>query len=135
MKLFRNADNYRDLGLLIIRIGLGIMFIYHGFPKLMGGPDKWERLGIATGSLGIHFLPVLWGFFSATTETIGGLLIILGFVFRPVCILMVINLIVAALFTFQQSGNFGDATHAIEDAITFAGLFFIGPGIFSIEKR
>jgi putative oxidoreductase len=47
---------------------------------------------------------------------------------------MVVNLIVAAFFTYSQSGNFGDATHAIEDAITFAGLFFIGPGLYSIDK-
>jgi putative oxidoreductase len=78
---------------------------------------------------------VFWGLLSAITETIGGLLIILGLAFRPVCILMVINLIVAALFTFNLNGNFGDAAHAIEDAIMFAGLFFIGPGIFSIDKR
>jgi putative oxidoreductase len=47
---------------------------------------------------------------------------------------MVINLIIAALFTYHLSGNFGDATHAIEDAITFAGLFFLGPGSFSVDK-
>ncbi|MDB5145333.1 MAG: DoxX family protein [Mucilaginibacter sp.] len=135
MKLFDNLGKYKNHGLLIIRVGLGIMFIYHGFPKLFGGPVKWDHLGAAMGYLGIHFLPVTWGFLSAATETIGGLLILLGLCFRPVCILLVINLIVAAVFTFALSGNFGDATHAIEDAIMFAGLLFIGPGQYSVDKN
>jgi len=121
--------------LLIIRAGLGVMFIYHGFPKLSGGPEKWLHLGAAMGYLGIHFLPVLWGLLSAITETIGGILVILGLVFRPVCLLLVINLLVAAVFTFGVSGSFGDANHAIEDAIMFAGLFFTGPGPYSIDEK
>lgn len=127
-------DRYKNLGLLLIRVGLGILFIYHGVPKLIGGPPKWERLGTAAGYLGIHFLPVIWGFASALTESLGGLLIILGLAFRPACILLVINLIVAAVFTYNVSGNFADSTHAIEDAITFAGLFLTGPGIYIIHR-
>jgi putative oxidoreductase len=135
MAVLSKLGKYQNYGLLILRIGLGIMFIYHGFPKLSGGPGKWERLGMAMGSVGVHFLPVLWGFLSAATETIGGLLMIFGLFFRPVCMLMLVNLIVAGLFTFNQSGSFFDATHAIEDAITFAGLIFIGPGLYSIDKE
>ena len=135
MKLLGSLYKYKDFGLLIIRIGLGIMFIYHGVPKLMGGPGKWDKLGMATGYVGIHFLPTVWGLLSALTEAVGGLLLIVGLAFRPICILMVINLIVAAVFTYRLSGNFGDATHAIEDAIMFTGLLFIGPGAHSIDKK
>jgi putative oxidoreductase len=84
--------------------------------------------------VGIHFLPILWGFVCAITETFGGVLVIVGLAFRPVCLLLVINLIIAALFTYHMSGSFGDATHAIEDAITFAGLFFLGAGSYSVDK-
>jgi putative oxidoreductase len=135
MAVLSKLGKYKNFGLLFLRIGLGIMFIYHGFPKLSGGPAKWERLGAALSSVGIHFLPMLWGFLSAVTETIGGVLMIAGLFFRPVCILMLINLTVAAFFTFGQSGSFSDASHAIEDAITFAGLLFIGPGLYSVDKK
>jgi putative oxidoreductase len=135
MALFSNLGNYKNFGLLIIRLGLGILFIYHGLPKLLGGPHKWEGLGTATGYVGIHFFPMVWGLLSACTETFGGFLLILGLAFRPVCLLLVINLAVAAFFTFGKSGSLGDATHAIEDAITFAGLLFVGPGKYSMDKK
>ena len=134
MALFSNLGNYKNFGLLIIRVGLGVMFIYHGLPKLMGGPSKWEHTGTAINYVGVHFLPMLWGLLAAATETFGGFLVILGLAFRPVCLLLMIELIVAAVFTFDLSG-LSDATHAIEDAITFAGLLFIGPGKYSIDKK
>jgi len=135
MKSLNNLSKYKDQGLLIIRIGLGLLFIFHGYPKLAGGPAGWERLGKAMGFVGIHFLPMLWGFLAAITETIGGVLIIAGLAFRPVCALLVINLIVAAIFTYKVDGSFGDATHALEDAVMFSGLLFVGPGALSIDQK
>ncbi len=36
----------KDLGLLILRIGVGLsMMIFHGFGKLKGGPELWEKIG------------------------------------------------------------------------------------------
>lgn len=135
MALFSNLGNYKNFGLLIIRIGLGVLFIYHGLPKLLGGPHKWEGIGTATNYVGIHFLPMMWGLLAAATETFGGFLVLLGLAFRPVCLLLLIELVVAAIFTYDKSASFLDATHAIEDAVTFAGLLFIGPGKYSVDKK
>ena len=134
MALFSNLGNYKNFGLLIIRVGLGIMFIYHGFPKLQGGVKTWEMIGGATGVVGIHFWPVVWGLLCALTETVGGCLLIIGLAFRPVCLLLLINLIVAALSGYHNGGLM-DAAHPIEDAIMFAGLLFIGPGKYSVDKK
>ena len=138
MALFSNLGNYKNFGLLIIRVGLGIMFIYHGFPKLQGGVKTWEMIGGATGNVGIHFWPVVWGLIAALTEAVGGFLLIIGLAFRPVCLLLLIDLIVAALFHLHQTGPQGGlmaASHAIEDAIVFAGLLFVGPGKYSADKK
>ena len=135
MVIFNNLNKYKNFGLLIIRVGLGVMFIYHGLPKLMGGEKLWENLGSSTKYIGITFLPAVWGFLSALVETLGGLLLIIGFVFRPVCILMLINLIVAAASHFGKRQGMEEAAHAIEDAIVFAGLIFIGPGRYSLDKE
>ncbi|MFD0766526.1 DoxX family protein [Mucilaginibacter lutimaris] len=135
MAYLSSLGKYKDLGLLIIRIGLGAMFIFHGYPKLMGGPNGWAGLGESTKYVGIHFAPVFWGFLAALTETLGGFLILIGLSFRPVCLLLVINLFVAAAMHLGKGDGLQGAAHAIEDAIMFAGLFFIGPGRYSVDKK
>jgi putative oxidoreductase len=134
MALLNKLDNYKNIGLLIIRIGLGIMFIYHGFPKITGGPAQWEQLGGAMNFLGIGFFPAFWGFMAAATEFIGGFLLIIGWQFRVVSILQVLNLVVAAAFHFGQGQGLGDAAHAVEDCIVFAGLIFTGAGLYSLDN-
>ena len=60
MKL-TNRYRFHDLGLLVLRIGLGVMFMVHGFPKLAGGPEAWAGLGGVMGKVGVHFAPAAWG--------------------------------------------------------------------------
>ncbi len=135
MALFSKLGNYKNFGLLIMRVGLGIMFIYHGYPKLLGGIKTWEGLGESTKYVGVHFWPVVWGLLSAVVETFGGFLVIIGLAFRPVCLLLVINLVVAALSVLGKGEHLMDASHAIEDAVVFAGLLFLGPGKYSADKK
>ena len=33
----------KDLGLLLIRITLGGLFMIYGWPKITGGVEKWEK--------------------------------------------------------------------------------------------
>jgi len=135
MAILSNLSNYKNFGLLIIRLGLGLMFISHGFPKLAGGEKMWGMIGSATQNVGIHFLPAMWGFLSAIVETFGGVLLIVGLAFRPVCILLILNLLVAATFHLSKGEGLAGASHAIEDAIVFAGLLFVGPGKYSVDKK
>jgi len=119
----------------VIRVGLGLMFIWHGYPKLIGGEKSWVKIGGAVNYVGIHFLPVMWGLLCGIVETVGGAFLVIGFWFRPVCLLLLINLFVAAASQFGQGGGLDDAAHAIEDAVAFAGLLFLGPGKYSVDKK
>jgi len=134
MAALSKLGNYKNFGLFIIRVGLGIMFIYHGYPKLLGGQKMWGQLGESTKYVGIHFLPIVWGLLCALVETVGGLLLVFGLWFRPVCILLLINLLVAIASQLAQ-GGLQEAAHPIEDAIVFAGLIFLGPGKLSVDKK
>ena len=135
MAIFDSLGKYRNTGLLIMRIGIGIMFIVHGFPKLAGGLAGWAELGGSMKVVGVTFLPVFWGFMAAVAETFGGFLLIVGLFFRPACIALVFTMIIAALVHFGKGDGLGGASHAIELGIVFFSLIFIGPGKYSVDKK
>ena len=128
-------DKHRHIGLLILRIGLGCMFLVHGLPKLFGGPEKWERLGGAMATFGITFLPVFWGFMAAIAESLGGLCFILGLFFRPACALLTITMLVAAASHLNRGESLGEASHPIEAGIVFLSFILIGPGKYSLDEK
>jgi putative oxidoreductase len=135
MALFSQLGNYRNTGLLVMRAGIGAMLIVHGFDKLKAGADEWTHLGNAMGNLHIHLFPVFWGFMCAVTETVGGLFCILGLWFRLVSLLLIFNFIVAALFHLDKGDGLKTASHAIELAFVFFGFFFLGPGLYSVDRK
>ena len=126
-------DRQRDLGLLVLRIGMGAMFMGHGWPKLMGGPTLWEKLGHAVQPFGLDIVPVFWGFMAMFAELFGGLLLATGIAFRPACVLMLTTMIVASTQHLTHGDGFGKASHAIEAAIVFLSLLLIGPGTYRLR--
>ncbi|MEW6074914.1 MAG: DoxX family protein [Candidatus Omnitrophota bacterium] len=125
----------RDIGLLIIRMGVGVMFMYHGFPKITGGYAQWHELGKAMAVFGITFLPAFWGFMSASAEFFGGIFIVLGVFVRPFAVLMAVNMVVASAMHLTKGDGLFVASHAIELAVVFVGLVFLGPGKFKLGKK
>ena len=135
MAIFSNLGKYKNTGLFIMRAVLGIMFIFHGYPKLLGGPDKWTAVGDAMKYTGVSFFPVGWGLLAAATETFGGFLVLIGLAFRPATLLLTITMIVAATMHLKTGDGLNGASHAIEAAAVFLGLTFLGPGKYSVDKR
>lgn len=131
----RDTAPYHHIGILILRIGLGIMMMLHGYPKLFGGPEMWAELGTATQSIGIDFGPVFFGFIASITEFFGGLFLLLGLFFRPSLVLLIVVMIVAASSHFAAGDGFTDISHSIELAIVFISMLFIGPGQYSLDTK
>jgi putative oxidoreductase len=130
-----SLGNYKNFALLFLRVGLGIMFILHGYPKIMGGPEKWEAIGGAVSSMGITFYPVFWGFMAAVSEFVGGILLILGLGMRIASFFIFITMVVASVSDLKSGESILGASHTIELAIVFFGLIFLGPGKYSIDKK
>jgi len=125
-------EQYRDHGLLSLRVGFGGAFIwYHGWPKLSGGPEVWEQVGSAMGSLGLSFAPTFWGFMGAMAETGGAALIVVGLLFRPAALALAFMMFVATL-NHHVTGQ-GTPAHSFKNIWVFAGLVAIGPGRFSLD--
>ena len=125
----------KDVGLLLLRLGIGVMFIYHGWPKLMGGSQTWLGLGQAMGNLGITFAPTFWGFMAAGAEVFGGLALILGAPFRIFCAIAAFDMFVAALFHLRGGQGLQQASHAIELMIVFISLLVMGAGRYSLSAK
>ena len=132
--MFKSLAKHADLGLLIGRLGVGLIFIVFGWQKLSGGQVAWTHLGHAMASLGITFMPNIWGLVAALSEFAGGFLLILGFLFRPAATLIALTMLVAAVSTFREHPHsFTQYSPAIEMFCIMIVFIFVGPGKYSLE--
>lgn len=128
----RRGDRWVDAGLLVVRLGFGLGFLYfHGWSKLTGGPEQWAQVGSAVEHLGIGFGHTTFGFLAAFAEAVGGLLIAVGWLFRPAALLLVGTMFVAWVM-HVVTGN-GTPAHAFKNMWIALGLALIGPGRYSVD--
>ncbi len=127
-----SLNRYRDAGLLILRVGLGLSFMIHGFPKLLGGPALWQSLGQKAG---FDFLPTFFGLAAGLTEFAGGLLLALGLLFRPTLFFLLLVMIGALVGHVRAGAGYALLSHPIEIGIVLLSFFLIGPGRFSADAE
>lgn len=124
---------YREAGLLLVRISIGLLFILYTAPALIGGPKAWAHFGAGAGHFGLHSHLQLWGFFGSLLGCLGGALMIFGLFFR-IGVLLVLVLAIGYAFAVYEGTGFRVALPSIEMCFVLAGLLFIGPGKYSVDK-
>ncbi len=130
-----------DLGLLILRLGFGLsMAIFHGYGKITGGPERWERIGSAMANMGVSFLPTFWGFMAAFSEFFGSIFLVLGILFRPSALLLAFTMFIAMLNHLNMppdsaNAGFSGASHAIELMVVYVALLYLGSGKFTVTSK
>jgi putative oxidoreductase len=133
---WKSLDGWSDAGLLIIRGGIGGLFMcVHGFPRLMGGPDKWKSTGRALSYLEIDFGHTAWGFAAALAMAAGVALMILGLGHRPVALTLFVTMAVASIWKYYPFVGWDAAAHPAALGIVCLGLLFTGPGKYSIDAK
>ncbi len=130
-----NFDRCRDWGLLVLRVGIGLMFVAHGLPLVTGGVQTWNHLGAALPIAGPPFFHTFMGFLAAMSEFGGGLLLVLGFFTRLAAFMMFFTMAVAFSMHLRHGDDFNTFSHAVEAGILFFSLIFIGPGKYSLDAK
>jgi putative oxidoreductase len=115
----------RNLGLLLIRVGTGLVFLMHGIMK-------FQTLDMVNKMFTHLGLPAPVAAIIALIETVGGLMLITGIFTRVAAVVLGIEMLVAI---FLNGGiNAGWQQHELEAllmAVSF-GLVYTGSGKFSI---
>lgn len=123
---------YSDAGLLVFRLGFGLGFLFfHGWGKLVGGPERWAGVGSAMSMFGIDFGHTFFGFLAAFAESVGGILIAAGLLYRPIVALLAFTMFVAMLRHFITGQ--GSPAHAFKNLFVLVGLLPLGPGAYSLD--
>jgi putative oxidoreductase len=118
----------RDLGLLFIRIGLGIVFITHGWMK-------FDNMGMTIDFFNSLHLPAFMAYFVAAVELIAGIGIILGVYTRLLAKLLVIDMFFAiglVTWNLMKMQGFIGTEFEVLLLLVAMGIFMTGAGKYSL---
>jgi putative oxidoreductase len=124
---------YREAGLLLIRVSIGLLLILYTAPTLIAGPKAWAHFGAGAGHFGLHSHFQMWGFIGALLGCVGGVLMIFGLFFR-IGVLLVLVLALGSAIAIYHGTGFRAALPSIEMCLVLTGLLFVGPGKYSVDK-
>ena len=123
-------DSWRPYTLSILRIVAGFTFSLHGFQKVLGLLGGMRDTGAAA-----HVLTLPW--FAGVLELVGGLLILLGLLTRPVAFLLCGEMAVAYFMAHAPRG-FWPTANGGEPAVLYCFIFLYlsaaGPGSWSVDR-
>ena len=134
----RSSSWRTDVALLLMRLMLGAVFVFHGVGKLRaeGGVEAFaanlEKMGIPS--------PLLGAYAATFTELIGGILLIIGIVVELAVVPMVVTMLVAS---FKVHGGAFDAReggmeYPLTLAVMLVALGLMGAGrltLFGMGKH
>jgi uncharacterized membrane protein YphA (DoxX/SURF4 family) len=119
-----NIKKNHDLGMLLLRLAVGVVFIAHGWAKFA---DMASTIGFF-GQLG---MPPVLAYVVAAVELLGGLALVLGLYVDLAALLLSIVMVVALVFvkmvTFK-AGLMGGYEFDLVLLASLLALIFVGPG-------
>ena len=132
-KLMSASDSW---GLLGLRLVTGMIFIAHGLPKFGFMADSGiESTAAWLGGLGVPF-PTLSAILVASSETIGGMMLIVGFMTRIAAATQVFAMLIAVFLVHWSNGLMGSGGYQwalLMTAAAFA-LMMDGAGRYSVDR-
>jgi putative oxidoreductase len=128
-------DRFTDLGLLVLRAGVGAIFLFiHGLPRLVADSQVWSRVGRAVGYLGIDSGHAWWGLAAIVAMTAGAVCLIVGFLHRPAALALTVTMAVATIWKFYPFGGWDAAAHPATMGVVCLALVILGPGRYALDR-
>jgi putative oxidoreductase len=123
-----------DIGILILRVTVGGLILFHGVHKVYAGIEEQMELLAASG------IPTFLMYLVYITEIVAPILLILGIFTRLSAASIVATLLVilyVAPFPLTAIGAHGEWTIEVQlfYLLVPLALFFIGPGRFSVKPN
>jgi putative oxidoreductase len=119
----------KDLGLLILRVGISVLMLTHGYGKLqklfIDPSDFGDPIGLGPA---VSLILVVIG------EFIAPLFIIVGYKTKLAAIPTVITMLVA-IFVVHAADPIGTKEKALFYAVSFLAIAIAGAGKYSIDKN
>lgn len=84
----KSLSNAQPIALLLLRCGAGIVFLYHGYPKLVHA-RAWGPAFVHMG------FPSYFAYLAGFLESIGGIFLVLGLATRASALLLAVEMMVA----------------------------------------
>jgi len=134
MAALQFLGKYRETGLLLIRVSLGLIFIILIAPVLWSGQGSWEHFGSSMRNLDFHAHYKFWGFTGAVLGCAGGVLMVLGLFFRIGVLFALAVTLVYLIGVWDSHGDFHARMPALEMAILLLSVLLVGPGKYSVDK-
>jgi putative oxidoreductase len=125
-------DSLRPVGLLAIRIALGVIFLSHGYPKLAHLRGGAQLQGFFLE----HGLPGYFVYIAGVIETFGGGLLLLGLFTRAAALLLTIEMCVAIWKVHSAHGYLAVNDYQFPFALAAAcfALATVGAGLISVDR-
>jgi putative oxidoreductase len=124
-------------GILILRLGVGLVFLTHGYPKMSGRSNdpKINREGLTHSirRLGLPF-PAHLALAVGTIEFAGGILLIVGLWTRWAALALAVIMAVASARNLVEKGFLKSADFPFSLLATLLGLTFLGGGFLSLDR-
>ena len=122
-------EKLRPVALLLLRCGLALVFLFHGYPKFFGKTEVWvsafERIG----------LPGYFVYIAGAIEVVGGLMLLFGLYTSLAGLLLLLDMC-AAIWKY----NFSEGLYAVREyelplvlGLAALTLATTGAGRFSID--
>lgn len=122
-----------NLGLLLLRVGIGLVFMRLGYGILAGGSEQWAQLGAMMGNIGIHFWPTFWGLCAGIIEFVGGLSLVLGLFVRKWVVFMAFVMLIAVIFHAKHGDQWTVLSYPLAMLFVFLALLMLGSGAYSLD--